>query len=66
MVRIGTLPMRLLSLQYGADIVYCEVSLTHLQHCSVVKDLIADTTMHVIPKKHFFCFFKEILNQSLS
>jgi len=25
MVRIGTLPMRLLSLDYGADIVYCEV-----------------------------------------
>lgn len=27
MVRIGTLPMRLLALQYGADIVYGEVSL---------------------------------------
>ena len=27
MVRIGTLPMRLLALDYGADIVYCEVSL---------------------------------------
>ena len=26
MVRIGTLPMRLLALQYGADIVYCEVT----------------------------------------
>ena len=25
MVRIGTLPMRLLALQYGADIVYGEV-----------------------------------------
>lgn len=26
MVRIGTLPTRMLALQYGADIVYCEVS----------------------------------------
>lgn len=26
MVRVGTLPMRLLALDYGADIVYCEVS----------------------------------------
>ena len=25
MVRIGRLPMRLLALQYGADLVYCEV-----------------------------------------
>ena len=25
MVRIGTLPTRLLALDYGADIVYCEV-----------------------------------------
>ena len=24
MVRIGTLPMRLLALDYGADMVYCE------------------------------------------
>ena len=27
MVRIGTLPMRLLALRYGADIVYSEVRL---------------------------------------
>lgn len=26
MVRAGRLPLRLLALQYGADIVYCEVS----------------------------------------
>jgi len=26
MVRIGSLPLRLLALDYGADIVYCEVS----------------------------------------
>ena len=25
MVRVGTLPTRLLALDYGADIVYCEV-----------------------------------------
>ena len=25
MVRIGVLPMRLLALKYGADLVYCEV-----------------------------------------
>ena len=28
MVRAGRLPLRLLALQYGADIVYCEVSST--------------------------------------
>lgn len=28
MVRVGTLPMRLLALDYGADVVYCEVK-TH-------------------------------------
>lgn len=28
MVRVGTLPMRLLALDYGADVVYCEVSRT--------------------------------------
>jgi tRNA-dihydrouridine synthase len=28
MVRISTLPMRLLSLEYGADIVYCEAGIT--------------------------------------
>ena len=27
MVRVCTLPMRLLALDYGADIVYCEVSI---------------------------------------
>ncbi|KAB1273227.1 tRNA-dihydrouridine-like, partial [Camelus dromedarius] len=29
MVRVGTLPMRLLALDYGADIVYCEKINTH-------------------------------------
>ena len=39
MVRIGTLPMRLLALRYGADLVYCEVGETeHMQYdikCSI-------------------------------
>lgn len=26
MVRVGTLPMRLLAVKYGADLVYCEVT----------------------------------------
>jgi len=30
MVRVGTLPLRLLALDYGADIVYCEVVLTYI------------------------------------
>lgn len=30
MVRVGTLPMRLLALDYGADIVYCEVKISQL------------------------------------
>lgn len=29
MVRIGTLPMRLLALRYGADIVYSEVNIIY-------------------------------------
>ena len=31
MVRVGTLPMRLLALKYGADIVYAEVRLYNSQ-----------------------------------
>ena len=31
MVRVGTLPMRLLALKYGADIVYAEVRLHNSQ-----------------------------------
>lgn len=33
MVRVGTLPMRLLALDYGADVVYCEVGTPLLQGC---------------------------------
>lgn len=32
MVRIGTLPTRLLALKYGADIVYSEVSIKQEQY----------------------------------
>ena len=35
MVRVCTLPMRLLALDYGADIVYCEVSVVNWQGCMI-------------------------------
>lgn len=41
MVRIGTLPMRLLALRYGADLVYCEVGVAEHAQNSV-------TSVHVI------------------
>ena len=37
MVRVGTLPMRLLALQYGADIVYAEVSVLYKCFSAVYK-----------------------------
>ncbi|XP_019361289.1 PREDICTED: tRNA-dihydrouridine(20) synthase [NAD(P)+]-like [Gavialis gangeticus] len=42
MVRIGTLPMRLLALDYGADIVYCEelIDIKMLQCKRVVNDIL--------------------------
>lgn len=36
MVRIGTLPLRLLALDYGADIVYSEVNLAFNGLCVVL------------------------------
>ena len=41
MVRVGTLPMRLLALDYGADLVYTEVSvyLTKSVHCMAEESL---------------------------
>jgi tRNA-dihydrouridine synthase 2 len=36
MVRVGTLPTRLLSLDYGADIVYSEVSLSVEKVCFIL------------------------------
>ncbi|XP_033613693.1 tRNA-dihydrouridine(20) synthase [NAD(P)+]-like isoform X3 [Fukomys damarensis] len=43
MVRVGTLPMRLLALDYGADIVYCEelIDLKMLQCKRVVNELLS-------------------------
>ncbi|KAI4872148.1 hypothetical protein NFI96_030995, partial [Prochilodus magdalenae] len=42
MVRVGTLPMRLLALDYGADIVYCEelIDLKMIQCKRVVNDVL--------------------------
>lgn len=43
MVRVGTLPMRLLALDYGADIVYCEelIDLKMLQCKRVVNEVLS-------------------------
>ncbi|XP_077313332.1 tRNA-dihydrouridine(20) synthase [NAD(P)+]-like isoform X3 [Lithobates pipiens] len=50
MVRVGTLPMRLLALDYGADIVYCEelVDIKMLQCKRVVNDVL-QTVDYVSP-----------------
>lgn len=45
MVRVGTLPMRLLALRYGADIVYTEEIIDHkMMQCTRVENgKLADT-----------------------
>ncbi|KAL6083837.1 hypothetical protein STEG23_005812 [Scotinomys teguina] len=50
MVRVGTLPMRLLALDYGADIVYCE-ELTDLKilQCKQVVNEVLSTVDFVAP-----------------
>ncbi|XP_040184724.1 tRNA-dihydrouridine(20) synthase [NAD(P)+]-like isoform X2 [Rana temporaria] len=50
MVRVGTLPMRLLALDYGADIVYCEelVDIKMLQ-CKRVVNEVLQTVDYVSP-----------------
>ncbi|XP_033626350.1 tRNA-dihydrouridine(20) synthase [NAD(P)+]-like [Asterias rubens] len=49
MVRIGTLPARLLALDYGADIVYCEELIDHkLLHCRRVENDILGTVDFVM------------------
>ncbi|XP_048211240.1 tRNA-dihydrouridine(20) synthase [NAD(P)+]-like isoform X2 [Perognathus longimembris pacificus] len=50
MVRVGTLPMRLLALDYGADIVYCEelIDLKMLQ-CKRVVNEVLNTVDFVAP-----------------
>ncbi|KAM4017328.1 tRNA-dihydrouridine(20) synthase [NAD(P)+]-like isoform 2-T2 [Anomaloglossus baeobatrachus] len=50
MVRVGTLPMRLLALDYGADIVYCEelVDIKMLQCKRIVNDVL-QTVDYIAP-----------------
>ncbi|MBN3299335.1 tRNA-dihydrouridine(20) synthase [NAD(P)+]-like isoform X1 [Amia ocellicauda] len=50
MVRVGTLPMRLLALDYGADLVYCEelIDMKMLQ-CRRVVNEVLDTVDFVAP-----------------
>ncbi|KAM3919764.1 tRNA-dihydrouridine(20) synthase [NAD(P)+]-like [Leptodactylus fuscus] len=50
MVRVGTLPMRLLALEYGADIVYCEelVDIKMLQ-CKRVVNEVLQTVDYIAP-----------------
>ncbi|XP_043841244.1 tRNA-dihydrouridine(20) synthase [NAD(P)+]-like isoform X2 [Dromiciops gliroides] len=52
MVRVGTLPMRLLALDYGADIVYCEelIDIKMLQ-CKRVVNEVLDTIDFVAPNE---------------
>nr|XP_023646160.1 tRNA-dihydrouridine(20) synthase [NAD(P)+]-like [Paramormyrops kingsleyae] len=50
MVRVGTLPMRLLALDYGADIVYCEELIDiKMAQCQRVKNEVLDTVDFVAP-----------------
>uniref|UniRef100_A0A4W5KCI8 DUS-like FMN-binding domain-containing protein n=1 Tax=Hucho hucho TaxID=62062 RepID=A0A4W5KCI8_9TELE len=50
MVRVGTLPMRLLALDYGADIVYSEVNwLTSKWQCQRVVNEVLETVDFVAP-----------------
>lgn len=50
MVRVGTLPMRLLALDYGADIVYCEELIDiKMMQCKRVVNEILETVDFVAP-----------------
>ncbi|XP_039618877.1 tRNA-dihydrouridine(20) synthase [NAD(P)+]-like [Polypterus senegalus] len=50
MVRVGTLPMRLLALDYGAEIVYCEEIIDiKMQQCRRVVNEILETVDFVAP-----------------
>uniref|UniRef100_A0A6P8QKG8 tRNA-dihydrouridine(20) synthase [NAD(P)+]-like isoform X2 n=1 Tax=Geotrypetes seraphini TaxID=260995 RepID=A0A6P8QKG8_GEOSA len=50
MVQVGTLPMRLLALDYGADIVYCEELIDMLMlKCKRVINKILDTVDYITP-----------------
>ncbi|XP_063730939.1 tRNA-dihydrouridine(20) synthase [NAD(P)+]-like [Eleginops maclovinus] len=50
MVRVGTLPMRLLALDYGADLVYCEELIDiKMAQCQRVVNEVLDTVDFVAP-----------------
>ncbi|KAJ8398361.1 hypothetical protein AAFF_G00429310 [Aldrovandia affinis] len=50
MVRVGTLPMRLLALEYGADIVYCEELIDiRMAQCRRVVNEVLETVDFVAP-----------------
>ncbi|KAJ0041601.1 hypothetical protein NL108_012372 [Boleophthalmus pectinirostris] len=50
MVRVGTLPMRLLALDYGADVVYCEELIDiKMAQCQRVVNEVLDTVDFVAP-----------------
>jgi len=50
MVRVGTLPMRLLSLQYGADLVYCQEIIDHrILACTRIENKLLQTVDYVAP-----------------
>ncbi|XP_070686475.1 tRNA-dihydrouridine(20) synthase [NAD(P)+]-like [Pempheris klunzingeri] len=50
MVRVGTLPMRLLALDYGADVVYCEELIDiKMVQCQRVKNEVLQTVDFVAP-----------------
>ncbi|POI28371.1 hypothetical protein CIB84_007878 [Bambusicola thoracicus] len=52
MVRVGTLPMRLLALDYGADIVYCEELIDiKMMQCKRVINEILETVDFVAPNE---------------
>uniref|UniRef100_A0A3P8SZ30 DUS-like FMN-binding domain-containing protein n=1 Tax=Amphiprion percula TaxID=161767 RepID=A0A3P8SZ30_AMPPE len=50
MVRVGTLPMRLLALDYGADVVYCEELIDiKMVQCQRVVNEVLETVDFVAP-----------------
>jgi len=50
MVRVGTLPMRLLALQYGADLVYCQEIIDHkVLSCTRIENKLLSTIDFVGP-----------------
>ncbi|XP_078607948.1 tRNA-dihydrouridine(20) synthase [NAD(P)+]-like [Branchiostoma floridae x Branchiostoma japonicum] len=53
MVRIGTLPARLLALDYGADVVYCEELIDHsMLQCQRVENELLDTIDFIKEQAH--------------